>query len=131
MNTTPILTALAIGTGATLGAWLRWGLTLWLGNAHAPCHIATLAANWLGGLGAGAAMALLAASEGLSPLWRMFWITGLLGGLTTFSAFSIELAEMVQQQRWALLGSTIALHVGGSVACTLLGMACMQAVQHN
>ena len=66
---------LAVGLGAAIGAWLRWGL-------------GTLVANLSGGYVMGLAMAFFYGHNGISPEWRLFLISGLLGGLTTFSTFS-------------------------------------------
>ena len=73
--------------------------------------------------GIGLAMALFAQAPQLPPEWRLFVITGFLGGLTTFSTFSAEVVTALQQGRtgWAL--ATAAAHLLGSVAMTLLGLA--------
>src|SRR3546814_397084 len=81
------LSLFSIGTGAALGAWLRWGLGLWLNPHHATLPLGTLAANLVGGYGVGLALGWFAQTPGLSPELRLFVITGLLGGLTTFSPF--------------------------------------------
>ena len=113
---------LAIGSGAAIGAWLRWGLGLWLNPHHATLPLGTLAANLVGGYGVGLALAWFANAPGLSPEWRLFVITGLLGGLTTFSTFSAETVQMLlrQQYGWAL--ATVAVHVLGSFSMTILGL---------
>ena len=114
---------LAIGSGAALGAWLRWGLGLWLNPSHANLPLGTLAANLIGGYGIGLALAWFAHAPGLSPEWRLFIITGLLGGLTTFSTFSAETMHLLLrgQYGWAL--TTIGMHVLGSLGMTLLGLS--------
>ena len=66
---------------------------------------------------------MLVAHPEWGPAWRMFLVTGFLGGLTTFSAFSGEVALLLQQGRWLLAGGAVGLHVGGSVAMTLAGFA--------
>jgi CrcB protein len=80
----------AVGIGAAIGAWLRWGLTLWLSGLHSHVQLGTLAANLVGGYLIGLALAFFASYPSLSPEWRLFAITGFLGGLTTFSSFSGE-----------------------------------------
>src|SRR3546814_8622763 len=79
------LSLFSIGTGAALGAWLRWGLGLWLNPHHATLPLGTLAANLVGGYVVGLALGWFAQTPGLSPELRLFVITGLLGVLTTRS----------------------------------------------
>src|SRR3546814_9459655 len=52
-ETCMFLSVVSIGTGAALGAWLRWGLGLWLNPHHATLPLGTLAANLGGGYGVG------------------------------------------------------------------------------
>lgn len=114
---------LAIGLGAALGAWARWGLSLWLNPVAANLPLGTLAANLIGGYGVGLAVAWFDGHVAIAPEWKLFAITGLLGGLTTFSTFSAEVTQQLlrQQYGWAL--ATAALHLFGSLAMTALGLA--------
>jgi fluoride exporter len=114
---------LAITAGAALGAVLRWLLGLGLNGLFPAIPPGTLAANLIGGYLIGAAMAAFAASPALAPEWRLFVITGFLGGLTTFSAFSAEVAVLIQQGRTAMAAAAIGTHVAGSLIMTLLGLA--------
>ncbi|MDP2433980.1 MAG: fluoride efflux transporter CrcB [Pseudomonadota bacterium] len=113
---------LAIGLGATLGAWLRWGLGLWLNPLFPTLPYGTLAANLLGGYLVGIAIVFFVQHPGLSPEWRLFVITGFLGGLTTFSTFSAEVFTLISrgQLAWAL--GTASVHLFGSLAFTALGV---------
>lgn len=120
---------LAIGAGAAIGAWLRWGLGLWLNPAHAVLSLGTLAANLIGGYGVGLALAWFAQQPGLSPEWRLFVMTGLLGGLTTFSAFSAEVVQMIARQQFAWAIATIGVHVAGSFAMTALGLLTLRTLR--
>jgi CrcB protein len=120
---------LAIGTGAALGAWLRWGLGLWLNPLHATLPMGTLAANLVGGYGIGLALGWFAHAPGLSPEWRLFVITGLLGGLTTFSTFSAETVQLLLRQQYGWAAGAVALHVLGSCSMTLLGLYTLRAVR--
>ena len=120
---------LAIGSGAAIGAWLRWGLGLWLNPHHATLPLGTLAANLVGGYGVGLALGWFAQAPGLSPEWRLFVMTGLLGGLTTFSSFSAETVQMLLRQQYAWAGTTVALNVLGSFSMTVLGLATLRALR--
>ena len=115
--------ALAVACGAALGALLRWGLGAGLNHLFPQLPPGTLLANLVGGYGVGVAVALFAQAPQLAPEWRLFVITGFLGGLTTFSTFSAEVVHALQQGRtgWAL--ATAGTHLAGSVAMTLLGLA--------
>ena len=114
---------LAISLGATLGALLRWGLGTRLNALFPTIPPGTLAANLIGGYVVGLAVAFFATATTLSPEWRLFVITGFCGGLTTFSTFSAEIVLLLQQGRagWAL--GAAAVHLLGSVAMTLAGIA--------
>lgn len=114
---------LAIGLGAALGALSRWGLGLGLNHLFPALPLGTLAANLLGGYLVGLALALLAQWPPLAPEWRLFIVTGVLGGLTTFSTFSAEVVQALQTGRSGWAAATVAVHVLGSLLLTLAGLA--------
>ena len=116
----------AVGGGAALGAWLRWGLGLWLNPLLAVFPLGTLVANLVGGFLMGVALALLHALPELPTAQKLLLTTGFLGGLTTFSSFSGEVFAMLQRQELGSAGLTIALHVIGSLLMTWAGWWCMQ-----
>lgn len=113
---------LAVGVGAALGAWLRWGLGLWLNPALTELPLGTLAANLVGGYLIGLAVAFFMQYPGLSPEWRLLVITGFLGGLTTFSTFSAETVTLLARGQYAWSAGLIAAHLGGSLLMTVLGL---------
>jgi len=113
----------AISAGAALGAVLRWLLGIRLNPLLPNFPLGTLAANLLGGYAIGLVLGWLALRPDLPPEVRLFLVTGLLGGLTTFSTFSAEVVGQLASGRmgWAL---TIALtHLAGSLLLTALGLA--------
>ena len=118
-----LFAALAVGLGAALGALLRWGLGSGLNHLFPALPPGTLVANLLGGYLIGVAMAVFAQTPQLAPEWRLLVITGFLGGLTTFSTFSAEVVQALQQGRTAWALATVSGHVLGSVGMTLLGLA--------
>jgi CrcB protein len=119
---------LAVGLGAAIGAWLRWGLGLWLNPVHTHVPIGTVVANLGGAYVIGLAVAFFEGYPGLSSEWRLFVVTGFLGGLTTFSTFSAEAMMLLQRGEyvWALGHS--ALHLFGSIAFCIAGFATYRAM---
>jgi len=112
-----------IAVGATLGAWLRWGLSLWL-NARLPMlPLGTLAANLVGAYLIGMAVGFFNDWPQLSPQWRLLAITGFLGGLTTFSTFSAEAMALLQQRDYLAVMLHAGMHLLGSVALCIAGLA--------
>ena len=113
---------LAVGIGAALGAWLRWGLGLWLNPAVPNLPLGTLSANLVGGYLIGLAVAFFAQYSAVSPEWRLLIITGFLGGLTTFSTFSAETVTLLLRGQYAWGAGIITAHLGGSLLMTVLGI---------
>ena len=113
---------LAVFGGAGMGAWLRWGLGQWLNPVFPTLPLGTVAANLLGGLLVGVASSYFSNHSTLAPEWRLLVITGFLGGLTTFSTFSVEVVALIgrQQYGWAL--ATAFVHLLGSLALTGIGI---------
>lgn len=111
---------LAVGGGAALGAWVRWGLSIALNASMLP--LGTLIANLGGGLLMGMALAYFVATPQQNEL-RLFVMTGFLGGLTTFSAFSAEAFNFLQKQQYAWAAAHISSHVLGSLLMTAIGFA--------
>jgi len=131
MVPTPSLffSVLAISLGASLGAVLRWLLGLqW--NALLPAlPLGTLAANLIGGYLIGIAVAFFSTFTQLSPEWRLFVVTGFLGGLTTFSTFSAEVVSHLHDGRFGWAFVLIAIHVLGAIGMTLAGFATFTSLQ--
>jgi len=118
--------ALCVMAGAAVGALLRWLAGLWLNTLWAVFPLGTLAVNALGGVGIGVALAWFTQRPEQEVL-RLLLVTGVLGGFTTFSAFSAESLHLLQRGAgWTALGHTLA-HVLGSLACAALGWALGQA----
>ncbi len=112
---------LAVGAGAAIGAWLRWGLGLWLNPVLPAVPLGTLAANLIGGYFIGLFLAWFAEHPGVPPEMRLFLITGLLGGLTTFSTFSAEVVGALMRGLWLTGGLIAIVHLAGSLVATGLG----------
>jgi CrcB protein len=120
--TTTGLSLTAIFCGAGLGALLRAWFNSIAGNFSALVPMGTLLSNLLGCYIVGIAVAFFTNHPLLTPEWRLFIITGFLGGLTTFSSFSAEVVSLIQrgQLTWAL--GLAMMHVCGSILLTFLGI---------
>lgn len=113
---------IAIGVGAALGAWLRWAFGLWLNSIWPELPVGTLSANLIGGFLVGLAVAFFMQHPNLPPEWRLFIITGFLGGLTTFSTFSIETVTLLMRGQYVWALAIITLHLGGCLLMTFIGL---------
>jgi CrcB protein len=119
---------LAVGGGAALGAWLRWGLGIALNPMFPTVPLGTLSANLVGGLLMGFAMELLTRHAVLAPEVRLLVTTGFLGGLTTFSTFSAEVVTLLLRREWLWGSLAIGGHVVGSLALTVIGILMMRGL---
>lgn len=92
------MNVLIVFLGAGLGGAMRYGVNvaaLRLVGAGFPWG--TLAINIVGSLAMGLVAEYFALKSGLSQQWRLFLTTGVLGGFTTFSAFSLEVALLYER----------------------------------
>jgi CrcB protein len=114
---------LAVGLGAACGAWLRWRLSLWLNAMHPALPFGTLAANLAGGYLIGIAIGFFNTHAALDPAWRLLLVTGFLGGLTTFSAFSAESVQLLERGAYLPALLHAGLHLLGSILLCMAGLA--------
>ena len=121
-----VLQFAAVGIGAALGAWTRWCLSTWLNPKLPSFPLGTLASNLVGGYLVGVAVAFFAARADLAPEWRMFVITGILGGLTTFSTYSAEVVDLLMRGAYANATTLALTHVAASIVLTIAGFATFQ-----
>jgi len=112
------------GLGSSLRHLINVASTRWLGTAF-PYH--TLIINITGSLVMGLIAGFLAFKGEASPHWRLFLMTGILGGYTTFSAFSLDAALLYERGEMALA----LLYVAGSVMLSIAGLfAGLALVRH-
>jgi len=116
----------AVGVGAALGAWLRWGLALLLNSRFPALPPGTLAANILGGFLIGMAMEWFSRHLGLPPEIRLLVVTGFLGGLTTYSTFSAEVVDALLRGHYGWSIAIATSHLAGSLVATIGGIAVMR-----
>jgi CrcB protein len=126
ITTFPWTTMLAVALGAAVGAVLRWAAGVWANPVWDGFPLGTLLVNCAGGFMIG--LALIGFERWPSELPRAFVITGFLGGLTTFSAFSGESLQLLQRGQMLLALTHAAAHVVGSLACVAAGFALARLV---
>ena len=123
------LSFLAIFFGAGIGALLRAGFNLLTVSAGSVIPLGTLLANMVGGYLVGIAVAFFGSNPNVSPEWKLFVITGFLGGLTTFSSFSAEVVSLMQRGAFTWAIGTALLNLVGSLVLTFLGILTFQSLR--
>jgi CrcB protein len=111
---------LVVFVGAGVGGAIRHGMNIWVGRflgTHFPWH--TFLINVVGSSVMGLVAGWFIFRQDLTGNMRLFLTTGILGGFTTFSAFSLD-AMLLWQRHDHLLA---ALYVGGSVVLSIAGLA--------
>ena len=114
-----MMSYLVVFLGAGVGGVMRHFMNIWvarLAGTHFPMH--TLVINVSGSLVMGAVAAWFALKGGAAGHLRLFLATGILGGYTTFSAFSLDAVLLWERHDYGLA----ALYVGGSVVGSILGL---------
>ncbi|MDO8964386.1 MAG: fluoride efflux transporter CrcB [Coriobacteriia bacterium] len=92
---------LLVAAGGALGAAARWGLGGWVAERLGPgfpWHTAVV--NVSGALLIGLLMGVTMGRASVSPDWRAFLGTGVLGGYTTFSTLAYETVRLIEQGFW-------------------------------
>ena len=117
---------LAVGVGAVLGAWTRWGLAVALNAVFPLFPLGTLVTNVVGGFGIGVAIEIFGLRASLGPEMRLFVITGFMGALTTFSTFSAEAVTLLLRAQYGWAFTLVGSHLAGSLLATILGIACVR-----
>lgn len=122
------MTIVAIAAGGALGSVLRYllsaGTQQWVGRAF---PLGTLLVNVMGCCAIGVLCVWLIERGSVGEAWRSFWMVGVLGGFTTFSTFSLDAFELVQDGH---MGRAVAYVVASFVLClagTVLGVTFARA----
>lgn len=102
-----------VALGSALGGVARYGVSLWLPTVPGRWPLATMTVNLSGSLLIGLLSVALAPRVGGADVVRLFWLTGVLGGFTTYSAFALETT--------LLAGSGAGLRAFGYVLVTVTG----------
>lgn len=115
-----LLIALGGAAGASARHFVSQAALRWMGPGW---PYGTLAANVFGGLAMGLLVGWLAQSQPANATALRYGLgVGLLGGFTTFSAFSLEVVLMIERKAWATAGGYVALSVAGAVGALFVGL---------
>jgi fluoride exporter len=109
-------------TGGALGAVMRFGLVRALPASAGGWPWPTFAANIIGGFAMGLLAAWLLRGDTAAEPLRLFLGVGVLGGFTTFSAFSLEMAQMVERGQGMMAGGYALVSVILALAAVFGGM---------
>jgi CrcB protein len=120
---------LIVGVGGFIGSCLRFGLTKLTAGLPFTVPAGTLLSNVTAGLFIGFIIGLEQQSVGIPPRTKLFLTTGLLGGLSTFSTFSMETISLFQDGKWLFAAGNIALNLALSLAAAALGLFIAKLLQ--
>lgn len=119
---------IAVFAGGGLGCLLRWWLGALLNPVFPTVPLGTVTANLAGGMLIGLASAFFAHNASVPPEVRLAVITGFLGGLTTFSTFSLEVVTLIGQREYLWALGLAGLHLLGALFMTALGILIVNAL---
>lgn len=112
---------LAVMLGGAVGCTLRWLISLRFNQLFPDLPPGTLLVNLAGGFIIGAALAWFLRYPQIDPAWKLLIVTGLCGGLTTFSTFSSEIMLLLQSGKYFWAMGSVLVHVVGSLLMTFAG----------
>ncbi|MBZ6386740.1 MULTISPECIES: fluoride efflux transporter CrcB [Pantoea] len=118
----------AVMLGGAAGCTLRWLISLRFNALFPSLPPGTLLVNLAGGFIIGAALAWFIKYPHLDPAWKLLIVTGLCGGLTTFSTFSAEILMLLQSGKYVWAMASVLVHVTGSLLMTFAGFALVNAL---
>lgn len=115
---------LIVFLGGGIGASLRHGVNIGTARAFGTAFpYGTLTVNVVGSLIMGVLAAYFAFKGDATQHWRLFFTTGILGGFTTFSAFSLDVALLYERGEVSLAALYVVLSVAVSIVGLFAGLA--------
>lgn len=120
---------LLVGIGGLFGSVLRYLVTIFFaGRVSSTFPYGTLTANLTGCFLIGVFFALSERGNLLTPEWRILLTTGFCGGFTTFSAFSYESIQLLQDGEILFLSVYVGISVVAGLAATYIGMLIIRSI---
>lgn len=110
---------LLAGLGGGIGSMLRYAASLMINSRHYP--YSTWVVNIIGSFIIGLVLGLSVKDESFLYNWKLFLATGICGGFTTFSSFSIENLELLQTGRYTLAITYICSSIAFGIIAAWLG----------
>ncbi len=114
-----------IGFSAAIGAWMRWLIGAGMLAMFPGMPLGSLVVNLLGGFFMGLSIAFLQITTNISDEIRLIINVGFLGGLTTFSAYTADLFELMQKGELGLALLFMITHVIGALVLCYAGYYCV------
>ncbi|MCY7340788.1 MAG: fluoride efflux transporter CrcB [Pseudonocardia sp.] len=118
-----------VAAGGALGAAARYGIGVALPQGPGSFPLTTFLINVVGCLVLGGLVAVVGEWTRAHPLVRPFVVTGVLGGFTTFSAYTAEAQELLRAGRVATAGAYLAGTLLAAVTATWLGIRLARAAR--
>ena len=110
---------LLVGLGGGIGSMARYAASLLIKSKSFP--YATLSVNIIGSFIIGLVLAISIKETGVATNWKLFLATGICGGFTTFSAFSLENMELLQNGKIGMAVTYVLLSITLGIVATFLG----------
>jgi CrcB protein len=122
---------LIVFVGAGIGGALRHGINVAAVRLFGyGFPFGTLIVNVLGSFLMGVLAGYFAFRPGVGQHMRLFLTTGILGGFTTFSAFSLDAALLIERHAYALAAGYVAGSVAASLSALFFGLALFRSAGH-
>lgn len=107
-----MVNVLIIGIGGFLGAIVRYGVALWIGQRWGRNFpLGTFVINITGSFLIGLLMSLFTERFMVNPQWRLLLVVGFLGAYTTFSTFEYETGALLKDGEWLYASLNVVLSV--------------------
>lgn len=122
---------IAVGAGGFIGACARHLITKILSATGFHLPLGTLASNVIAGFLIGLIIGLERQSGNINQNAKLFLVTGLLGGLSTFSAFSLETVVFLESEQYLQAAENTILNLAGAIIAVFLGFALANWIKYK